>query len=218
MPLPILYTFRRCPYAMRARLGLLLGEAKVEIREIILKAKPSEMLAANPRGTVPVLVQSNGQVISESLEIMYWALRQGSYSQTIHPLLGQSQSEKTLIDELITLNDQQFKPWLDKYKYADRHPEFTQEDYFIRAAEFLARLETELNRHQFLVRDSLSLADYAIVPFIRQFTAVDSKRDLHLHFPRLIQWLTLLIQSTVFHRAMEKYPVWEQGQVAIYLE
>ncbi|MCH1930101.1 glutathione S-transferase [Shewanella sp. A25] len=218
MSLPILYTFRRCPYAMRARLGLLLGEAKVEMREIILKAKPSEMLAANPRGTVPVLVQSNGEVISESLEIMYWALRQGTYNLDIHPLLGQSPSEQTLIDELVSLNDQQFKPWLDKYKYADRYPELSQDDYFNNATEFLARLETELSQHQYLVRDSLSLADYAIVPFIRQFNAVDTKRDLRLKFPRLIQWLTLLIQSRVFHRAMEKYPMWEQGQAAIYLE
>ena len=218
MPLPILYTFRRCPYAMRARLGLLLGQRNVEIREITLKAKPEALLQASPKGTVPVLVLSDGQVISESLEIMRWALSSNKPLPHAYPtLLGQTVDEQEQIAHLIHQNDHEFKPWLDKYKYADRYPAQSQTDYFRSASEFLNTLETYLNRHRYLVNDQLSLADYAIVPFIRQFNAVDARRDLNPCFPQLMAWLTEITNSEIFLRAMEKYVIWQASQSPIYL-
>lgn len=218
MPLPILYTFRRCPYAMRARLGLLLGQRNVEIREITLKAKPDALLQASPKGTVPVLVLSDGPVISESLEIMRWALSSPHpQADACPPLLGQTVDEQTLIAHLIHQNDHEFKPWLDKYKYADRYPAQSQTDYFLSASVFLNTLEIHVNRHRYLINDQLSLADYAIVPFIRQFNAVDPKRDLNLSYPRLMAWLTELTSSEIFTQAMNKYVIWEAGQSPISL-
>lgn len=218
MPLPILYTFRRCPYAMRARLGLLLGQRNVEIREITLKAKPDALLQASPKGTVPVLVLSDGPVISESLEIMRWALSSPHpQADACPPLLGQTVDEQTLIAHLIHQNDHEFKPWLDKYKYADRYPAQSQTDYFLSASVFLNTLEIHVNRHRYLINDQLSLADYAIVPFIRQFNAVDPKRDLNLSYPRLMVWLTELTASEIFTQAMNKYVIWEAGQSPISL-
>ncbi|MCP3126994.1 glutathione S-transferase [Shewanella sp. KJ2020] len=218
MPLPILYTFRRCPYAIRARLGLLLGQRNVEIREITLKAKPDALLQASPKGTVPVLVLGDGQVISESLEIMRWALSSPHpQADACPPLLGQTVDEQTLIAHLIHQNDHEFKPWLDKYKYADRYPAQSQTDYFLSASAFLNTLEIHLNRHRYLIDDQLSFADYAIVPFIRQFNAVDPKRDLNLSYPRLMVWLTELTSSEIFTQAMNKYVIWEAGQSPISL-
>lgn len=218
MSLPILYTFRRCPYAMRARLGLLLGQRNVEIREITLKAKPEALLRASPKGTVPVLVLTDGKVISESLEIMRWALSSTHpQSHACPTLLGQTVHEQAQIANLIHQNDHEFKPWLDKYKYADRYPAQTQSDYFRYANGFLDTLETHLNRHRYLINDQLSLADYAIVPFIRQFNAVDPKRDLSRSHPQLIAWLNTLTTSEIFTQAMHKYAIWEAGQSQVSL-
>ncbi|MDT3272772.1 glutathione S-transferase [Shewanella sp. SP2S2-4] len=206
MALAVLYTFRRCPYAIRARLGLLLAQCNVEVREITLKAKPAQMLAASPKGTVPVLVLANGEVIAESLEIMRWALTQ---ADPLDLLCQQSPVIEDKMAQLITQNDQQFKPWLDRYKYADRYPEQTQADYYQQASHFLTQLEACLGQHSFLVADTPRLADYAIVPFIRQFAAVDLKRALSDDFPRLAAWLENLISSEIFIRAMEKYVIWD---------
>lgn len=216
MPFPILYSFRRCPYAMRARLGLLLGQCQVEVREITLKAKPIEMLAISPKGTVPVLQLPNGVVIAESLDIMRWALTKTN-SPAARQLLGETASEQALIVELIAQNDLEFKPWLDKYKYADRHPEYSQADYFTKASAFLERLEMNLSQHPYLIGPALSLADFAIMPFIRQCNAVDAKRDLSVDFPLLMTWLTMLTSSEIFLQAMEKYVIWQAGNSPIYL-
>jgi len=132
-------------------------------------------------------------------------------------LLGQTVNEQTLIAHLIHQNDHEFKPWLDKYKYADRYPAQSQTDYFLSASVFLNTLETHLNRHRYLINDQLSLADYAIVPFIRQFNAVDPKRDLNLSYPRLIAWLTELTASEIFTLAMDKYVIWEADQPQVSL-
>ncbi|MCT8868193.1 glutathione S-transferase [Shewanella sp. ZOR0012] len=216
MPLPILYSFRRCPYAMRARLGLLFGQCQVEVREITLKAKPAEMLAISPKGTVPVLQLPTGEVIAESLDIMLWGLHKAD-SPAAQQLLGQTTSAQSLINELIVQNDVEFKPWLDKYKYADRYPEYSQADYFAKASTFLVRLEAQLQQHPYLISPALSVADFAIVPFIRQFTAVDAKRDLNGDFPRLMAWLTELTSTDIFQHAMTKYVIWQTGNTPNYL-
>lgn len=214
MTLAVLYTFRRCPYAMRARLGLLLSQCNVQIREISLKAKPPQMLIASPKGTVPVLVLTNGEVIAESLEIMRWALTQ---QDPLDLLCQQAPALKDKVAQLIEQNDREFKPWLDRYKYADRYPEQTQADYYLQASHFLILLEECLSTHSFLVADKPSLADYAIVPFVRQFAGVEVKRPLSDDFPRVANWLDRLISSEIFIRAMEKYVIWDASHTVTCL-
>jgi len=201
---------------MRARLGLLLAQCEVEVREIILKAKPAEMLAISPKGTVPVLQLPSGEVIAESVDIMRWALTNG-HSPSTPQLLGRTVSAQRLIADLIAQNDVEFKPWLDKYKYADRYPEYPQMDYFDKACTFLKRLEANLQQHSYLIGPELSLADFAIMPFIRQFNAVDAKRDLSVDFPHLMSWLSMLISSEIFQQSMEKYVIWQAGNTPTYL-
>ena len=141
---PILYSFRRCPYAIRARLAIRYSGVDVELRETLLKDKPEAMLYASPKGTVPVLILSNGQVIDESCDVMTWAL--GEYDPE-HWFHGQSKDIQAQIMALIEINDRQFKPILDKYKYAARHPEQTQDFYRQQGTVFLQNLELSLSCH-----------------------------------------------------------------------
>ncbi|MCE2570439.1 glutathione S-transferase [Motilimonas eburnea] len=203
---PILYSFRRCPYAMRARLAIAASHQVVQLREIVLKHKPQEMLAISPKGTIPVLQLSTGEVIDESLDIMLWALHR---SDPLTLVKNELSTDMALIKQ----NDHDFKPWLDKYKYADRHPELSQRDYQDKACEFIDALESNLSKHQYLTGDQLSLADLAIAPFIRQFTMVDSKWFDNAPYPLLRRWLNDILNSALFKSAMKKYPTWlESGQ------
>ncbi|OLF38186.1 glutathione S-transferase [Psychrobacter sp. Cmf 22.2] len=200
-----LYSFRRCPYAMRARLGILFAELQVELREIILKNKPPQMLAISPKGTVPVLQLIDGEVIEESREIMIWALKQNDPqglldAEVIH-------QANALIDE----NDNEFKHWLDRYKYADRHPEMTQEAYRQRGEAFLQVLEKQLAKNHYLMGESISIADIGIMPFVRQFAHVDREVFYSLPYPNLQRWLQHWLVHPVFTQAMTKYQPWQEG-------
>jgi glutathione S-transferase len=199
------YSFRRCPYAMRARLAIAYSGQSVQLREIILKEKPAEMLQLSPKGTVPILQLSTGEVLDESLDIMAWALSQNDpehwLTDNIHAVLG-------LIDE----NDFEFKGWLDKYKYSDRFPENTEEFYRQQCEDFLATLEHRLQQHTYLFSSTISLADIAIFPFIRQFSGVDKSWFDQAPYPHCQQWLNSLINSTLFISIMEKYPTWLSSQ------
>ncbi len=202
----ILYSFRRCPYAMRARLAIAASGQTVQLREIVLKHKPAEMLAISPKGTIPVLQLSDGNIIDESLDIMLWALKLNDPLGLLKAELGQDMA-------LIKQNDQEFKPWLDKYKYADRHPQLSQADYCNKACEFLNELETRLTQHTYLAGTQLSLADLAIAPFIRQFAMVDSIWFENAPFPLVRSWLNDILTSALFKSIMKKYPTWlESGQ------
>lgn len=214
MNLPILYSFRRCPYAMRARMGLILSETNVVVREIILRDKPEAMLLASPKGTVPVLILEDGQVIDESLNIMLWGLSRHDPQGVLRPA---ESAQQRLVTQLIHQNDQQFKPWLDRYKYADRYPEQSQQDYYQQACQFLSQLEALLGQNQYLVDASPCLADYAIAPFIRQFAGVDKKRNLAEHFPNLARWLKEILETPLFRHTMVKYPLWQPEQPAVTL-
>ncbi len=200
--LPILYSYRRCPYAMRARMALSSAGITLEIREISLREKPAHMLQVSPKGTVPVLVLPGGTVIDQSLDIMHWALQQHDPDGW---LSADHEQTKLLIDE----NDGAFKQNLDRYKYADRYPEHAAEYYREQGAQFLALLEQRLQHHVFLMRDSVSLADIAIFPFIRQFAAVDQRWFESSDYARLRQWLATLVESSLFERVMAKYPVYQ---------
>ncbi|MCL1130756.1 glutathione S-transferase [Shewanella sairae] len=209
MPLPTLYSFRRCPYAMRARLGILLSKQQVSLREIVLKHKPEAMLAASPKGTVPVLILPDASVIEESIEIMCWALMQ---YDPLNLLLSEAPQQE-IAQALIHTNDHSFKPWLDKYKYADRHPGHSEQYYRQQAEVFIAQLESILTKHSQLMGDKVSIADYAIFPFIRQFASVDKAWFDASHYTHLKKWLKFHIESDAFTQIMKKYPTWlESGE------
>lgn len=203
--LPLLYSFRRCPYAMRARLGLLFAELPVELREIVLKNKPAQMLEISPKGTVPVLQLVDGTVIAESVEIMRWALEQ----QDPQGLLVASVSlqAKALIEQ----NDNDFKLWLNRYKYADRHPERTQIEYRQQGEVFLQLLESLLTKNAYLLGSSPSIADIGIMPFVRQFAHVDRQVFYSLPYPKLQLWLQHWLQHPLFVQAMTKFQPWQEG-------
>lgn len=204
-----LYSFRRCPYAMRARLGLLFAGVSVELREIVLKNKPSQMLAISPKGTVPVLQLIDGTVIEESFEIIIWALEQNDPQGLL--------DEKVLLqaNALIEQNDNEFKQWLDRYKYADRHLEMTQTEYRERGEIFLQVLEDLLTENRYLLGDSVTIADIGIMPFVRQFAHVDRKIFHSLPYPKLQQWLQSWLDHPLFLQAMTKFEPWQEGDETI---
>ena len=204
-----LYSFRRCPYAMRARLGILFAELQVELREITLKNKPSQMLAISPKGTVPVLQLVDGTVIEESTEIMIWALEQ----QDPQGLLNAEvlQQANALIDK----NDNEFKYWLDRYKYADRHTDMTQTEYRQKGEIFLQVLEELLTKNPYLLGKTVTIADIGIMPFVRQFAHVDRNVFYSLPYPNLQRWLQDWLQHPFFLQTMTKFQPWQDGTEAV---
>ncbi|WP_331695557.1 glutathione S-transferase [Pseudomonas sp. ZY71] len=191
-----LYSFRRCPYAMRARMALRYSGVPVDIIEVSLKAKPAEMLAISPKGTVPVL-DAGGRVIDESLEIMRWALAQ-------HDPQGWLLDGDSRIAELIEANDQGFKVHLNRYKYAERYPEQPMEVYRAEGALFLRRLDELLTDRDYLLTDHPSLADIALLPFVRQFAHVDREWFAQTPYVRLQAWLQRFLESELFTSIMKK--------------
>ncbi|MGE6246646.1 glutathione S-transferase [Psychrobacter proteolyticus] len=204
-PLHRLYSFRRCPYAMRARLGILFAELSVELREITLKNKPEQMLAISPKGTVPVLQLSDGSVIEESLEIIVWALKQKD---------PQGLLDKSVLlqaNDLIERNDNEFKYWLDRYKYADRHFEMTQAEFRQKGEVFLQVLEDLLTNRTYLLGSNVTIADISIMPFVRQFAHVDRDIFYSLPYPKLQLWLQHWLEHPLFVQAMTKFQPWQEG-------
>jgi glutathione S-transferase len=194
---PRLYTYRRCPYAIRSRLALHQANIDYESIEISLKDKSSEFLALSPKGTVPVLVDVNGEVIEESLEIMLWALNQNDPACW---LLNDENTSRTLIDE----NDLNFKKNLDRYKYADRFPEHSKEYYRFQCEIFLNLLNDKLQTNHYLMSERITFADVAIFPFIRQFALVDEDWFLNSKYQELKKWLHNLINTQMFQEVMRK--------------
>lgn len=199
MSLHTLYSFRRCPYAMRARMALRYSAVPVSIIEVSLKAKPADMLAASPKGTVPVLVCADGRVIEQSLEIMHWALSQNDPDVWLP-------ADRPLIEALIEENDTRFKVLLDRYKYAVRYPEYPMEHYRAQGAVVLQRLECLLEHTPYLTGTTLTLADVALAPFIRQFAHVDRAWFAQAPYPKLQAWLECFLASGLFTAVMAKQP------------
>jgi glutathione S-transferase len=200
--LPVLYSFRRCPYAIRARLALAYAGIGVEHREVVLRNKPQHMLEISSKGTVPVLLLPDGKVIDESLEIMFWALQQ---QDTDYWLDAKIQLD---MDVLVQSNDAEFKYYLDRYKYADRYPEFPQMFYRQKAELFLQELENRLRHSQFLCGEQILFADAAVFPFIRQFAAVDKQWFDASRYQALNTWLQQWLASELFVSVMKKYQPW----------
>ncbi len=201
---PILYSFRRCPYAMRARMALYKSGIKVELREITLRDKPAAMLKTSPKGTIPVLQLIDGTVLDESLDIMIYALGR----QDPDEWLGINEQET---DFLIKRNDGEFKNALDRYKYPNRYPDEDCSNAFDQGAEMLQNLNTRIVKNGHLADDYTTLADIAIFPFIRQFAAVNSKRFEDLNLKPLEKWLDTYLQSDLFTAIMPKFTPWQDG-------
>ncbi|KQN44999.1 glutathione S-transferase [Pseudomonas sp. Leaf48] len=195
-----LYSFRRCPYAMRARLALRYSGVAVDIVEVSLKAKPAEMLALSAKGTVPVL-SVDGRVIDESLDIMRWALAQNDPQDW---LLKDDPVGTEQIARLIEENDTQFKVHLNRYKYAERYPEQPMEFYRTEGEVFLRELDELLERRDYLLADHPTLADMALMPFVRQFAHVDREWFAQTPYRRLQAWLQRLLESELFTAVMKK--------------
>jgi len=208
-PKPILYSFRRCPYAMRARLAVQYSQMPCELREVVLKNKPQAMLDVSPKGTVPVLLMNDGQVIEESIEIINFAL---TYSDPDNWL------EHPTDHSVIQRADEYFKYWLDRYKYADRYPESSEQDYFDKAVLFLQELEGLMESSgnvYFIDSANITTLDIALFPFVRQFAFVDKVKFDQLPLPKLQAWLDYFLHSSLFSSIMDKYPMWVEGKSEI---
>ena len=195
-----LYSFRRCPYAMRARMALRYSGVAVDIVEVSLKAKPAEMLALSGKGTVPVL-NADGRVIDESLDIMRWALAQNDPQDW---LLKDDPDAAAHIAPLIEQNDQVFKVHLNRYKYAERYPEQPMEVYRAEGEVFLRKLDELLEGRDYLLAEHPCLADVALMPFVRQFAHVDREWFGQTPYLRLQAWLQRLLESDLFTSIMKK--------------
>ncbi|MEJ2409719.1 MAG: glutathione S-transferase [Novosphingobium sp.] len=201
---PVLYSFRRCPYAMRARLALAVSGMRCELREVKLSAKPEAMLAASPRGTVPVLVLPDGAVIAESLDVMRHALSR-------HDPEGWLARDDAA---LIAANDGPFKHDLDRYKYPERHGSDALA-HRERALAFLRELDTRLAAAGQFCGTARGLADMAIMPFVRQFAAVDPAWFDARPLPNLRGWLAGHLASELFAAVMMRVPPWSPGDVPV---
>ena len=191
---PLLFSFRRCPFAIRARLAIKVSGVEVDIQEISLRAKPQELLACSPKGTVPVLKFADGHVLEQSLDIMHWALAQNDPEGWLDGDLIATTEMMSLIQQ----NDEWFKPKLDLYKYAVRFPQHPEAYYREQAETFLADLNTLLSNEGYLLAGRYTLADMAIFPFIRQFCNVNPDWFYASKYQHLIQWLDGLLGSALF--------------------
>lgn len=210
-PYPVLYSFRRCPYAMRARLALVASGTVCVMREVVLATKPAALLQASPKGTVPVLVLPDGVVLEQSLDIMLWALRR---SDSQH-WLPTSPPDLDAALQLIAACDGGFKHNLDRYKYPNRYALPDGASHRALGAQFLQTLNDTLTVQRYLRGEHFGLADAAIAPFVRQFAHTDPAWFASQPWQALQQWLQDFELSTLFAAVMEKYVAWTEDQVPV---
>ena len=214
LDLPILYSFRRCPYAMRARMSLVASEQAHALREVVLRDKPAEMIAASPKATVPVLVLPDRTVLDQSLDIMDWALGQNDPGHWLEPETGSLAEIRTLISQA----DGPFKEHLDRYKYANRYEGADPAYHRAEGLKFLHVLNERLTDQPSLAGQRLCLADIAIFPFARQFANTDRAWFDSLDLPPLQIWLENRLNSDLFKSIMKKWPQWTTGTAEPVLE
>ena len=228
MVLPILYSLRNCPYAMRARLAIFKSKQPVALRDVVLTDKPAEMILASAKATVPILVlvqtsafngevgeEASTKVIDESLDIMLWALHNADPNDLLH-----SAEPKMLTQmlQLITDFDIEFKTRLEAYKCAKRYHENNLNDCRLACEAYIQQLETRLTEHEFLFSAKESLADIALLPFIRQFARIERQWYLQSPYPNLQRWLNNYLQSPMFTKVMAKHPLWlEHGEEVVFV-
>lgn len=230
MTLPVLYSLRNCPYAMRARIAIYKSQRPVELRDLVLKNKPAEMLKASPKGTVPVLVvsflhdESTVKVIDESLDIMLWALgesdpnnllRTDSVTNTLDHSKVQRSEKLIEILDLVYQFDHEFKACLEAYKCAKRYHESDLQERRQVCEVFINDLEQRLCKNEYLIDEQESMADIALLPFIRQFAKVERQWYLQANYPHIKRWLNRYLQSAMFNKVMAKHPLWSNDQPII---
>ncbi len=205
--LPILYSLRRCPYAMRGRMGIALSKQKVLLREIVTKDKPSELLASSPKGTVPVLVLPNGQIIEQSIEVMNWALKHNDPQDLLrssNPTLSEQ------IQQLIRINDDDFIGHLEKYRASVRYRNIDVELRRHACEVFISQLEARLTNQPYLFGETPSLADFAVMPFVSQFVRVEKKWFVKSEYQNVGRWLRAHLDSKLYTQVMKQYPLWNE--------
>lgn len=202
MTLPVLYSFRRCPYAMRARMALILTSHTCELREILLTDKPDSMLEISPKGTVPVL-QLEDRIIDESMDVIKWAIKSGS--EKMHIL---SEDEEAMSNSLIQLFDSKFKYHLDRYKYSSRY-QTLKEEHQEKCLEILNSLEQKISDQPWIFGKLVSLLDISILPFIRQCKIANPAWFKSQKFKRVISLLEHFESSKLFNKAMEEFELWD---------
>ncbi len=202
MNLPILYSFRRCPYAMRARMALILASKKCELREIVLKNKPEEMLKISAKATVPVLEFPN-EVLDESLDIISWAMQ--PHPESVHIY---STKEKLMSESLIKMFDSKFKYHLDRYKYSSRY-EADSYEHQEECKNILENLELKIDPCPWIFSEKVSLLDISILPFIRQCKIANPKWFFGQNFKKVIALLDFFEASDLFIHAMKKFDLWD---------
>ena len=207
--LPILYSFRRCPYAMRARMAIHISGQKCELREVLLRDKPPSMLEYSAKGTVPVLILQDGKVIDESLDVIDWALNLND------PDNWQRSKDTEKTKELIKINDGEFKYHLDRYKYSKRYDNEDPEFHKKKCLKFIESINNELNNSKYIFDDNISYADIVLLPFIRQFRIADMEWFDALPYDNLKNWLSGFLDSTLLNSIMKKYDLWKEGDKSI---
>ena len=207
--LPILYSFRRCPYAMRARMAIHISGQKCQLREVLLRDKPPSMLEYSAKGTVPVLILQDGKVIDESLDVIDWALNLND------PDDWQRSKDTKKTKELIKINDGEFKYHLDRYKYSKRYDNEDPEFHRKKCLKFIESINNELNNSEYIFDDNISYADIVLLPFIRQFRIADIEWFDSLPYDNLKKWLSSFLDSSLLNSIMKKYDLWKEGDKSI---
>ena len=212
--IPILFSFRRCPYAMRARIAIKLCNLECEIREINLKLKNKEFLELSPKGTVPVLVLPDDKIIEESMDIIHWAIS----NNDPYNLKLKNPEIYNMDMDLISIFDNEFKYHLDRYKYNSRYKGINKEEHKYKARDLLVNLNNSLKEKQWLNGENISISDISILPFIRQYRIADIKWfDEKLELPNINRWLDKFLNSKIFNNVMKKYKTWETTDQKIFL-
>ena len=211
MKTPILYSFKRCPYAMRARMALKLANIECELREVKLSRKPDHMLEVSPKGTVPVLILED-KVIDESIEIINWVLSLNNIFE------GNISNQQTLQTEnLIKIFDSKFKYHLDRYKYSTRYENAKIEEDRSECLKILIEIENLISEEEWFFGKKINKLDISILPFIRQFRIADEQWfDEQLSISSIQKVLFNFLDSDLFQDIMFKYEVWEEGSTSVY--
>jgi glutathione S-transferase len=224
MTLPVLYSLRNCPYAMRARIAIYKSKQIVELRDVVLNDKPPEMIAASAKATVPILVLASSKVIDESLDVILWALRESDPSNLLRtetlndglsPNVNEPSTKLNDIMHLVYQYDHEFKPNLEAYKCAKRYHESNLQVCREACEVYIQNLELRLSKHEYLIDENESMADIALLPFLRQFAKVERQWYLQSPYPNVKRWLNRYLQSAMFNKVMTKYPLWSVDQKVI---
>ncbi len=207
---PILYSFRRCPYAMRARMALQVSGKTCELREVVLRDKPAHFVEVSPKATVPVVIRQDGTLLEESLDVMLWALDDNDPQNWLTPDAGSFDGMLKLVERA----DTEFKDCLDRYKYPNRYEDVDAIEQRTMGSVFLNDLNQMLSLGEWLYGARPCLADIAIAPFVRQFANHDRNWFDNQDWPHLLRWLENFLDSELFTGVMKKYPQWKPGDPA----